>query len=73
MQESLSENLIGRTMTNVVFDQEYPVQYTSSMSTRVSNALLVGEVIGQIVIGYRYLRTRISNGRLTCDYLGRKC
>jgi hypothetical protein len=39
-------------MTNVVFDQEYPEQYTSTMSTRVSNALLVGEIIGQIVIGY---------------------
>ncbi|MDI1491231.1 MAG: Plasma membrane permease, mediates uptake of glycerophosphoinositol and glycerophosphocholine [Ramalina farinacea] len=48
------------TMTNVVLRKEYAKQYTSAVSTRVSNALLVGEIIGQIVIG------------LTCDYLGRK-
>ncbi|KAI9811882.1 MAG: Plasma membrane permease, mediates uptake of glycerophosphoinositol and glycerophosphocholine [Pycnora praestabilis] len=47
-------------MTNVVLKAEYPKQYTSTYSTRVSNALLVGEIIGQITIG------------LTCDYLGRK-
>ena len=47
-------------MTNVVLKKEYPKQYTSAVSTRVSNALLVGEILGQIVIG------------LTCDYLGRK-
>lgn len=40
--------------------QEYPKEYTSTVSTRVSNALLVGEIIGQITIG------------LVCDYLGRK-
>lgn len=49
-----------RTMTNVVLKAEYKKQYTAAVSTRVSNALLVGEIIGQIVIG------------LTCDYLGRK-
>ncbi|KAF2148406.1 putative glycerophosphoinositol permease [Myriangium duriaei CBS 260.36] len=48
------------TMTNVVLRTEYPKQYTSYYSTGVSNALLVGEIIGQVVIG------------LTCDYLGRK-
>ncbi|KLO78793.1 GIT1-Glycerophosphoinositol transporter also able to mediate low-affinity phosphate transport [Fusarium fujikuroi] len=48
------------TMSNVLFKKEYPEQYTSFVSTRVSNALLVGEIIGQIAIG------------LTCDYLGRK-
>ena len=47
-------------MTNVVLKKEYKKQYTSAVSTRVSNALLVGEIIGQLVIG------------LTCDYLGRK-
>lgn len=47
-------------MTNVVLKQEYKKQYTSYYSTGVSNALLVGEIIGQITIG------------LTCDYLGRK-
>lgn len=49
-----------RTMTNVVLKKEYHAQYTSKYSTRVSNALLVGEIIGQITIG------------LTCDYIGRK-
>lgn len=48
------------TMTNVLLKKEYPAEYTSAVSTQVSNALLVGEIIGQITIG------------LTCDYLGRK-
>ncbi|KAL2216608.1 major facilitator superfamily domain-containing protein [Thermoascus aurantiacus ATCC 26904] len=48
------------TMTNVLLKKEYPKEYTSAVSTRVSNALLVGEIIGQVVVG------------LTCDYLGRK-
>jgi len=48
------------TMSNVVFRTEYKKQYTSAVSTRVSNALLVGEILGQIIVG------------LTCDYLGRK-
>jgi MFS family permease len=48
------------TMSNVLFKQEYPTEYTSTVSTRVSNALLVGEVLGQVAIG------------LTCDYMGRK-
>ena len=48
------------TMTNVVLKMLYPTKYTSAFSTQVSNALLVGEIIGQIVIGF------------TCDYLGRK-
>ncbi|KAJ5235381.1 Glycerophosphoinositol permease 1 [Penicillium citrinum] len=48
------------TTINVLFKKEYPKEYTSAVSTRVSNALLVGEIIGQVVIG------------LTCDYLGRK-
>ena len=47
-------------MTNVVLSTEYADQYTSYYSTQVSNALLVGEIVGQITIG------------LTCDYLGRK-
>jgi MFS family permease len=51
---------ILRTMTNVLLKKEYPLQYTSAVSTQVSNALLVGEIIGQITIG------------LVCDYLGRK-
>lgn len=48
------------TMVNVLLTQEYPHDYTSTMKTRVSNSLLVGEVIGMIVIG------------LTCDLMGRK-
>lgn len=38
-------------MTNVLLKKEYPKEYTAAVSTRVSNALLVGEIIGQIVIG----------------------
>lgn len=38
-------------MTNVVLKREYPDQYTATVSTRVSNALLVGEIIGMLVIG----------------------
>jgi hypothetical protein len=48
------------TMVNVILTKEYPKQYTASVKTRVSNALLVGEIFGQVVVG------------LTCDYLGRK-
>ncbi|KAI4143402.1 MAG: hypothetical protein LQ340_007020, partial [Diploschistes diacapsis] len=48
------------TMVNVVLKAEYPKDYTPYISTQVSNALLVGEILGQITIG------------LTCDYLGRK-
>lgn len=48
-----------RNMTNVLLKKEYPKEYTSTVSTRVSNALLIGEIIGQIIIG------------LTCEYLGR--
>ena len=40
------------TLINVVLRAQYPKQYTSSVSTRVSNALLVGEIIGQITVGY---------------------
>ncbi|KAI2621376.1 putative glycerophosphoinositol permease [Xylaria nigripes] len=47
------------TGTNVVLTRVYK-QYTSTFSTQVSNALLVGEILGQITIG------------LVCDYLGRK-
>ncbi len=48
------------TMMNALFTKEYPKEYNSTMKTRVSNSLLVGEIIGQVGIG------------LTCDYLGRK-
>ncbi|KAG6841144.1 hypothetical protein C0991_001420 [Blastosporella zonata] len=48
------------TMANVVFKTLYPTQYTSSVSTRVSNSLLVGAIIGQIFVGF------------LCDRIGRK-
>jgi len=48
------------TMANVVFKELYPKDYTSTVSTRVSNALLVGAIIGQIFVG------------LVCDRIGRK-
>ncbi|KAJ9137215.1 Metabolite transport protein GIT1 [Coniochaeta hoffmannii] len=48
------------TMLNVLFTQEYPKVYTAHVKTQVSNALLVGEIPGQVVVG------------ATCDYLGRK-
>lgn len=48
------------TMMNAVFTAMYPQEYTASLKTGVSNALTVGEIIGQVSIG------------LTCDYLGRK-
>lgn len=46
--------------TNLVFTKKYPEAYDSTMSTRVSNSLLIGEVIGMLAIG------------LTCDSIGRK-
>ncbi|KAI9572870.1 major facilitator superfamily domain-containing protein [Boletus coccyginus] len=48
------------TMSNVVFKTLYPKYYTSDVSTRVSNALLVGAIIGQVIVG------------LVCDRMGRK-
>lgn len=48
------------TMANVILKKQYPKEYTAATSTRVSNALLVGEIFGQVTIG------------LTCDYFGRK-
>ncbi|KAE8209042.1 hypothetical protein CF327_g6929 [Tilletia walkeri] len=49
------------TMTNVLFTKRYGKSvYNSEVSTRVSNSLLVGAVIGQVVVG------------LICDRIGRK-
>ncbi|CZR58518.1 probable GIT1 Glycerophosphoinositol transporter also able to mediate low-affinity phosphate transport [Phialocephala subalpina] len=48
------------TMVNVLLAKEYPKQYTEVVKTRVSNALLAGEIFGQVAVG------------LTCDYFGRK-
>ncbi|CAA7266543.1 unnamed protein product [Cyclocybe aegerita] len=48
------------TMANVVFKKLYPKVYTADVSTRVSNSLLVGAIIGQIIVG------------VICDRIGRK-
>jgi MFS family permease len=58
----ISDGYFNNTMTmiNVLLKKEYPLEYTTTVSTRVSNALLVGEIFGQVAVG------------LTCDYLGRK-
>lgn len=58
MSDGYQNNLM--TMLNAVFTKQYPDTYDSTLKTRVSNALLVGEILGQISIG------------LTCDYMGRK-
>lgn len=44
----------------VVFKKIYPHTYTATVSTRVSNALLVGDIVGMIVVG------------LVCDRIDRK-
>jgi MFS family permease len=58
----ISDGYFNNTMTmiNVILAKQYPAQYTAAVKTRVSNALLVGEIFGQVTVG------------LTCDYLGRK-
>jgi MFS family permease len=58
----ISDGYFNNTMTmiNVILAKQYPAQYTAAVKTRVSNALLVGEIFGQVAVG------------LTCDYLGRK-
>ncbi|KAF8167998.1 MFS Git1p-related glycerophosphoinositol permease [Crassisporium funariophilum] len=48
------------TMANVVFKKLYPNDYTPDVSTRVSNSLLVGAILGQVVVG------------IICDRIGRK-
>ncbi|KAI0076811.1 MFS Git1p-like glycerophosphoinositol permease [Panus rudis PR-1116 ss-1] len=48
------------TMSNVVFKKLYPHDYTTSVSTRVSNSLLVGDIFGMLLVG------------LICDRFGRK-
>ncbi|OCF45243.1 hypothetical protein I317_00765 [Kwoniella heveanensis CBS 569] len=48
------------TVFNPIFKILYKSYYTSAVSTRVSNALLIGEIIGQVGVG------------LICDLVGRK-
>lgn len=47
-------------MLNSVFAVKYPKYYGTAVKTRVSNALTVGCILGQLFVG------------LTCDYMGRK-
>ncbi|WVR05689.1 hypothetical protein IAU60_002713 [Kwoniella sp. DSM 27419] len=48
------------TVFNPIFKILYKSYYTSTVSTRVSNSLLIGEIVGQIGVG------------LICDRVGRK-
>lgn len=48
------------SFAQVVFKKIFPDVYTSTVSTRVSKALLVGDIVGMIVIG------------LVCDRIDRK-
>lgn len=48
------------TMNNKVFGMQYPKEYTSRMSTNVSNAALITTIFGQVFFGF------------TADYIGRK-
>ncbi|KAH9037284.1 major facilitator superfamily domain-containing protein [Lactarius pseudohatsudake] len=48
------------TAANIIFERLYPNDYTPTVATRVSNAMLVGALIGQLLIG------------LVCDRIGRK-
>ena len=43
------------TMANVLLKKEYPKQYTATVSTRVSNSLLVGEIFGMFLSGKKAL------------------
>lgn len=50
-----------QTMLNTLFAKRYGSKvYTSAISTRLSNSLLVGCVLGQVIVG------------LMCDRIGRK-
>ncbi|GME77660.1 unnamed protein product [Ambrosiozyma monospora] len=48
------------TMLNKVFPILYPKIYGSELSTRLSNASIVGTIFGQVGMG------------ICCDYMGRK-
>ncbi|KAH9042363.1 MFS Git1p-like glycerophosphoinositol permease, partial [Lactarius hengduanensis] len=48
------------TAANIIFERLYPNDYTPTVATRVSNAMLVGALIGQLLFG------------LVCDRIGRK-
>ena len=62
----------------MVFKRLYPKEYTSTVSTRVSNALLVGKYTHSSVTGYlgftSYLGAIIGQlfVGLVCDRMGRK-
>ncbi|SCV73595.1 BQ2448_7521 [Microbotryum intermedium] len=58
ISDGLQNNIMS--LTNVVFGQIYGARYTATISTRLSNALTVGTIFGQIIIG------------ILCDRAGRK-
>ncbi|ORY77581.1 major facilitator superfamily domain-containing protein [Leucosporidium creatinivorum] len=58
ISDGLQNNIMS--LTNVVFGILYKKEYNSQVSTRVSNSLTVGTILGQIIIG------------LLCDLKGRK-
>ena len=65
------------TMSNVVFKRLYPNTYTSDVSTRVSNALLVGKtqyIIDVDTQSYFFVGAIIGQVfvGLICDRIGRK-
>lgn len=51
---------LGERLGLIVQAILYGAAYSSETKTRLSNALLIGEIIGQVVVG------------LICDYVGRK-
>ncbi|KAJ8292394.1 Glycerophosphoinositol permease 1 [Rhodotorula toruloides] len=57
VSDGLQNNIM---LTNVLFAQIYGKAYSSSISTRLSNSLTVGTILGQVSIG------------IVCDLLGRK-
>ncbi|BGP55985.1 hypothetical protein JCM8202_005127 [Rhodotorula sphaerocarpa] len=58
ISDGLQNNIM--TLTNVVLRQIHGASYTGPISTRLSNASLVGTILGQLAIGY------------ACDRWGRK-
>ncbi|KAG0657369.1 Plasma membrane permease, mediates uptake of glycerophosphoinositol and glycerophosphocholine [Rhodotorula mucilaginosa] len=58
ISDGLQNNIM--TLTNVVLGQIYGKQYTGAISTRLSNSLTVGTILGQLGIG------------IVCDLYGRK-
>ena len=68
LSDGFQQSLAGNT--NVVFDHILTTKvYTSSIQTRISNALLVGSVIGILVFGYTSDRFSRKGGMLVTSGL----